>query len=43
MRAYGTPELAICLVQWNDGWRIFVGASEEKRLAEIRALGVDLM
>jgi hypothetical protein len=43
MRAYGTPGLAVCLVQWNNGWRIFVGASEEKRLAEIRALGVDLM
>jgi hypothetical protein len=43
MRAYGTPGLAICLVEWDDGWRIFVGATEERRLDEIRLLGVDFM
>jgi hypothetical protein len=43
MRAYGAPGLAICLLEWNDGWRIFVGASEEARLAEVRTLGVNLV
>jgi hypothetical protein len=38
MRAYGAPGLAICLLQWEDDWRIFVRAREEKRLAEIGAL-----
>ena len=42
MRAYGSPGLAICLVQWDDGWRIFVGAQDENRLAEVDALGVEL-
>jgi hypothetical protein len=42
MRAYGTPGLAICLVLWNDGWRVFVGASDERRLTEIRVLGVNI-
>jgi hypothetical protein len=42
MRAYGSAGLAICLVQWDDGWRIFVGALDEDRLAEVDALGVEL-
>jgi hypothetical protein len=42
MWAYGSAGLAICLVQWDDGWRIFVGARDEDRLAEVDALGVEL-
>jgi hypothetical protein len=42
MWAYGSPGLAICLVQWDDGWRIFVGALDRDHLAEIDALGVEL-
>jgi hypothetical protein len=42
MEAYGAAGLAVCLVKWTDGWRIFVGASDEERLAEVDALGVDL-
>jgi hypothetical protein len=42
MWAYGAPNLAVCLVKWDDGWRIFVGASSDERLADIGALGVDL-
>jgi hypothetical protein len=42
MWAYGSAGLAICLVQWDDGWRIFVGAQDEDRLAEVDALGVEL-
>lgn len=42
MWAYGKPGLAVCLVQWDDGWRVFVGAEHEDSLAEVDALGVEL-
>jgi len=42
MWAYGKPGLAVCLVQGNEGWRIFVGAEREDSLAEVDALGVEL-
>jgi hypothetical protein len=42
MAAYGSAGLAVCLVQWTDGWRIFVGAADEKALADLDALGIEL-
>lgn len=42
MWAYGKPGVAVCLVRWDDGWRVFVGAKDEESLGELGALGVDL-
>ena len=42
MWAYGKPGLAVCLVKWSDGWRVFIGASGPERLADVEALGVVL-
>ena len=42
MRAYSRPGLAVCFVEWDDDWRIFVGAANEDVLAEIANLGVSL-
>lgn len=42
MRAYTGQGLAICFMQWSDGWRIFVGATQENMLAHITELGVKL-
>jgi hypothetical protein len=40
--AYSHPGLAVCLVEWTDGWKIFVGAANEEALAPIAKLGVEL-
>ncbi len=42
MWAYGAHGLAVCLVKWSDGWRIFVGASDQKALDRLNATGVTL-
>jgi hypothetical protein len=34
MWAYGRLGLAVCFVQWDDGWRIFVGAVDESTLGQ---------
>lgn len=40
--AYSNPGLAVCFVEWADGWKIFVGAANEEALAPIATLGVEL-
>jgi hypothetical protein len=32
MWAFSGEGLSVCLVRWNDGWRIFAGAADEARL-----------
>lgn len=43
MWAYGKPGVAVCFVRWDDGWRIFVGATSGDLLAQFeRNLEVEL-
>src|SRR5205823_244383 len=35
MRAYGRPGQAICFLRWEDSWRIFAGASTQRRFVAI--------
>ena len=43
MWAYGTNDLAACLVAWDDGWRVFLGARSQEALeAAADRLGIDL-
>ncbi len=43
MWAYAKPGVAVCFVRWDDGWRIFVGATSDALLAEFeRDLEVEL-
>lgn len=42
MWAYGRPGLAVCLVEWEDGWRVFARADGEERLRELAKLGVEI-
>lgn len=43
MNAYSQASRAACHVQWDDGWRIFLGArSREDLMAAFASLGVDI-
>jgi hypothetical protein len=37
MRAYCRPREAACLVDWDDGLRVFAGVESRKALAELAA------
>jgi hypothetical protein len=37
MWAYSRKGLAVCLVRWTDGWRVFVGADDEAALKTFSA------
>jgi hypothetical protein len=41
MRAYNRPGEAICLLEWEDNWRVFAGASKKSMLSRLaRELGI---
>lgn len=35
MQAFTKPGKAICHLKWNDGWRVFAGATTKKKMEEI--------
>ncbi len=43
MRAYSRPRRAVCLLEWEDGWRVFCGATTERAFERLDGeLGVVL-
>ncbi|OYV48212.1 MAG: hypothetical protein B7X10_03400, partial [Burkholderiales bacterium 21-58-4] len=35
MQAFTKPGKALCHLKWDDGWRVFAGASTKKKMQEV--------